>query len=53
MSLYHEQMSYGAEIVPLSEMFFADAESITFDEEETAVLAEETVPTVISAFKKN
>ncbi len=31
---------------------FADAESITFDEEETAVLAEETVPTVISAFKK-
>ncbi|EMX4406121.1 TPA: glutamate--tRNA ligase [Listeria innocua] len=52
VSLYHEQMSYGAEIVPLSEMFFADAESITFDEEEKAVLAEETVPTVISAFKK-
>ncbi|MCH2737772.1 glutamate--tRNA ligase, partial [Listeria monocytogenes] len=47
-----EQRSYGAEIVPLSEMFFADAESITFEEEETAGLAEETVPTVISAFKK-
>ncbi|WP_167630278.1 glutamate--tRNA ligase [Listeria valentina] len=52
VSLYHEQMSYGAEIVGLSEMFFADASEMTFDEEEKEVLAAETVPTVIEAFAK-
>lgn len=48
VSLYHEQMSYGAEIVPLSEMFFTD--NVSFDEEELETLAAETVPTVIEAF---
>ncbi|EUJ18464.1 glutamate--tRNA ligase [Listeria aquatica] len=52
VSLYHEQMSYGAEIVGLSEMFFADASEMTFDDEEKEVLAAETVPTVIEAFAK-
>ncbi len=50
VSLYHEQMSYGAEIVGLTEMFFADASQLNFDEEEQGVLAEDTVPVVISAF---
>lgn len=52
VSLYHEQMSYGAEIVGLSEMFFEDASEMTFDDEEKEVLAAETVPTVIEAFAK-
>lgn len=50
VSLYHEQMSYGAEIVGLTEMFFADASQMNFDEEEQDVLSAETVPTVIRAF---
>ncbi|MFC0493390.1 Glutamate--tRNA ligase [Listeria grayi] len=50
VSLYHEQMSYGAEIVPLSEMFFTD--EVTFDAEEQEVLEAETVPVVIDAFAK-
>ncbi|WP_099223713.1 glutamate--tRNA ligase [Listeria costaricensis] len=50
VSLYHEQMSYGAEIVELSEMFFAADDSIHYDEEEQEVLAQDTVATVIEAF---
>lgn len=45
---YHQQMSYGAEIVPLSEMFFKD--HIDYNEECQQVLAGETVPQVLQAF---
>ncbi|MBA4536992.1 glutamate--tRNA ligase [Bacillus aquiflavi] len=49
IALYQEQMSYGAEIVELSEMFFKD--ELNYDEEAKAVLAEEQVPEVIKAFQ--
>ena len=48
VALYQEKMSYGAEIVPLSEVIFK--EEIEFDEEGKAVLAEEQVPEVLAAF---
>ncbi|MCA1066431.1 glutamate--tRNA ligase [Rossellomorea sp. AcN35-11] len=48
ISLYQEQMSYGAEIVELSEMFFRT--DIEYDEEAKAVLEEEQVPEVLQAF---
>lgn len=48
VSLYQEQMSYGAEIVELSELFFK--EDITYEEEAKEVLAEEQVPEVLRAF---
>lgn len=50
VSLYHEQMSYGAEIVELSELFFAEAP--TLGNEAREVLAGETVPEVLAAFDK-
>lgn len=50
VSLYHEQMSFGAEIVELSAMFFTD--DVEFDEEEKEVLAGEQVPEVLAAFKE-
>lgn len=46
--LYQEQMSYGAEIVQLSELFFKD--EVELDDEAKAVLAEEEVHQVLSAF---
>src|SRR5690606_17751677 len=48
ISLYQEKMSFGAQIVELSELFFT--EEITVDEEAKEVLAEEQVPEVLSAF---
>ncbi|MEK3888974.1 glutamate--tRNA ligase [Bacillus sp. FSL K6-3431] len=48
ISLYQEQMSYGAEIVELSEMFFKDA--IDYDEEAQVILEEDQVPDVLQAF---
>ncbi|WP_419882648.1 glutamate--tRNA ligase [Peribacillus sp. B-H-3] len=48
VSLYQEQMSCGAEIVPLSGLFFKD--TIDFEEEAKEVLAEEQVPEVMKAF---
>ncbi|MBW8350590.1 glutamate--tRNA ligase [Bacillus sp. IITD106] len=48
IALYQDQMSYGAEIVELSSMFFKD--EIEYDEEAKAVLEEEQVPEVLSAF---
>ncbi|PFA64191.1 glutamate--tRNA ligase [Bacillus sp. AFS015802] len=48
ISLYQEQMSFGAEIVELSEMFFKT--DIEYDEEAKAVLEEEQVPEVLQAF---
>lgn len=47
IGLYQEQMSYGAEIVELSEMFFID--ELDFNEEARLVLAEEQVPDVMKA----
>ena len=48
ISLYQEQMSYGAEIVELSDMFFKN--EIEYDEEAMVVLNEEQVPEVLKAF---
>lgn len=48
ISLYQEKMSYGAEIVELSEIFFQ--EELTFEEEAKDVLAGEQVPEVLRAF---
>lgn len=48
-SLYKEQMSYGAEITNLADLFFG--KSITFDEEARNVLSGETVPQVLASFK--
>ncbi|WP_404469296.1 glutamate--tRNA ligase [Sutcliffiella horikoshii] len=50
IGLYQEQMSFGAEIVELTEMFFQT--HIEYDEEAKAVLAEEQVPEVMVAFHK-
>lgn len=49
VALYKEQMSYAAEIVELSEIFFA--EDFELNEEEREILAAETVPVVLNAFK--
>ncbi|WP_027410214.1 glutamate--tRNA ligase [Anoxybacteroides tepidamans] len=48
IALYQEQMSYGAEIVELSDLFFR--EDIDYDAEAKAVLAEEQVPDVLKTF---
>lgn len=49
IGLYHEQMSYGAEIVELSSLFFT--EEIEYNDEAKEVLAGEQVPAVMAAFK--
>lgn len=49
VSLYQPQMSYAAEIVNVSELFFN--EHPVLDEEAKEVLAGETVPAVLAAFK--
>ncbi|MCM3644810.1 MULTISPECIES: glutamate--tRNA ligase [Priestia] len=48
VALYQEQMSFGAEIVELTEMFFK--KEIDYSEEAKAVLAEEQVPEVLKVF---
>lgn len=50
IALYQEQMSYGAEIVVLSEMFFTD--KMVLGEEEKEVLAKEHVPGMLQVFKE-
>lgn len=50
IGLYHEQMSFGAEIVDLSRMFFT--EELAYTDEEKEVLAGEQVPEVMAAFKE-
>lgn len=50
ISLYQEQLSYGGEIVELTEMFFKT--DIQYDEEAKSVLSEEQVPKVLRAFKE-
>ncbi|MFW0912505.1 glutamate--tRNA ligase [Bacillus altitudinis] len=48
ISLYHEQLSYGAEIVELTELFFK--EQIEYNQVAKEVLAEEQVPEVMASF---
>lgn len=50
VALYQPQMSYGEEIVDLSELFFSDYPELGDAEKE--VLQGETVPVVIEAFKE-
>ena len=49
IALYHDQFSFGAEIVELSAQFFTD--EIEYDEESQAVLGGEQVPEVMASFK--
>lgn len=51
ISLYHDQLNYGAEIVVLTELFFK--QEIDYDEEAMNVLEGEQVPEVLETFKKN
>ncbi|SDP61890.1 glutamate--tRNA ligase [Halobacillus aidingensis] len=51
ISLYQEQLSYGAEIVELTELFFK--QEIQYDEAAMEVLEGEQVPEVLETFKKN
>jgi len=48
VALYQDQMSYGAEIVPLSELFFK--EELVYEGEAQEVLKEEQVPLVLRTF---
>ncbi|WP_058305752.1 glutamate--tRNA ligase [Gracilibacillus massiliensis] len=48
ISLYHDQLSYGAEIVELTDLFFK--KEIQYNEEAMAVLKEEQVPEVLEGF---
>ncbi|MDQ0215688.1 nondiscriminating glutamyl-tRNA synthetase [Oikeobacillus pervagus] len=48
IALHQEKMSFGAEIVELTELFFK--QDIEYGEEAKAVLAEESVPEVLQAF---
>ena len=49
MELYKPQMKSVDEIVPLTDLFFSDFPELT--EAEREVMAGETVPTVLEAFK--
>lgn len=51
VSLYQEQLRYGAEIVPLTSIFF-QPEAI-YEEEGLSILQEEQVPTVLRVFLDN
>lgn len=48
VELYQEQMTYAAEIVPLSALFFK--EQLEYDEEAAGILAEAHVPVVLASF---
>lgn len=50
VTLFRDHLRYGAEIVPLSDLFFKDIAEL--DDEAKLVLAEETVPTVLEAFRR-
>ena len=49
IALYHDQMSFGAEIVEIASLFFND--ELVYNEEAAEVLAGEQVPEVMAAFK--
>ncbi|QOR66746.1 glutamate--tRNA ligase [Cytobacillus suaedae] len=48
ITLFQEKMSFGAQIVELTELFFT--EDVSFEEEAIEVLKEEQVPSVLTAF---
>ena len=48
IALHQEKLRYAAEIVPITEMFFAD--EVADEEEASAVLAEESAPAVLQSF---
>jgi nondiscriminating glutamyl-tRNA synthetase len=50
IALFQEKMSYGAEIVELSDMFFKD--EAEYEEEAKEILSGETVPQVLKAFSE-
>ncbi|HHW37473.1 MAG TPA: glutamate--tRNA ligase [Bacillales bacterium] len=50
IALHQEKMSYGAEIVELTELFFK--EDLEFDEEAKEVVSGESVPEVVKNFKQ-
>lgn len=50
VSLYHEQLSYGAEIVQASSLFFKD--DLSIDQESREVLSQESAPIVIKAMRQ-
>lgn len=50
IALYHDQLSFGAEIVELSDLFFSD--DLHYGESEKEVLSGEQVPEVMAAFKE-
>ena len=50
IALYQEQLSYGQEIVELTELFFT--KEISYDDASMEVLKEEQVPEVLRVFKE-
>lgn len=50
VSVYHDQLSYGAEIVDLTRMFFE--EDIVLDEEATEFMKEESIPHTLAVFNE-
>lgn len=48
VGIFQEKMSYGAEIVPLTDMFFK--EEAEYDQEATDILSETQVPVVLASF---
>ena len=50
VSLFHDRLSYGAEIVDLYDEFFS--EELTLDEEAQAFIAQEGVADTLKAFKE-
>lgn len=50
IALYHEQCSYGQEIVELTKLFFENAHELDADAQ--AVMTWETTPTVLACFKE-
>ncbi|MBB6636529.1 glutamate--tRNA ligase [Cohnella thailandensis] len=50
VTLYRDHLRYGAEIVPLSDLFFR--EEVVLEDDGREVLAEESVPAVLSAFAR-
>jgi nondiscriminating glutamyl-tRNA synthetase len=49
VTLFRDHLRFGAEIVPLSDLFFQEVPEL--NDEAAIVMAEETVPTVLSAFR--
>jgi nondiscriminating glutamyl-tRNA synthetase len=49
VTLFRDHLRFGAEIVPLSDLFYQDTPEL--NEEAALVLAEETVPAVLDAFR--